>query len=286
MTRFAAHLDDRALVSVTGQDALSWLEGLVTQSLAEMTRGELRHAALLSPQGRLLADMLVQRSEDGLLLDVDAAGAEGLVARLGLYRLRADVRLEVVAGAVHAVWGDGAGDGNGGGAPPDPRLSDLGVRWLGHAPPQPLNASRADYVRHRRRLGVAETAADGLSDRIYVTEANLDLLNGVDFHKGCYVGQETTSRMKRRNGIRSRILPVTLAEGLELRAGDELLNGELRAGEVLASADGAALALIRLDRLAALSTADGRAVVVTHPAWMPPPEAAASAVSVSQEQSG
>lgn len=284
MTRFAAQLDDRALVSVTGRDALSWLEGLVTQSLADMAPGGLRHAALLSPQGRLLADMLVQRSEDGLLLDVDAAGAEGLVARLGLYRLRADVRLEILTAPVHAVWGDGAGGGAG--APADPRLADLGERWLGQAPPQPLNASLADYVRHRRRLGVAETAADGLSDRIYVTEANLDLLNGVDFHKGCYVGQETTSRMKRRNGIRSRILPVTVAAGQDLTAGDEVLKGDLRAGEVLAAADGAALALIRLDRLGALSTADGRSVAVALPAWMPPPEAAASAVSVSQEPSG
>jgi folate-binding protein YgfZ len=259
-----AHLEDRALVSVTGRDAVTWLEGLVTQTVHDIAVGALRHGALLSPQGRLLADFVIQRAETGLWLDVDAATAPDLVARLGLYRLRADVHVEIVPGAVHAVWGEGATTGT-----VDPRWPGLGLRLVGEAPQPPVNAGLADYVRHRRQAGIAEVAGDGLADRAYVTEANLDLLNGVDFHKGCYVGQETTSRMKRRNGVRSRILPIAPADGLNLAAGTELLFGDLRAGEVMAGADGAGLALLRLDRLGGLTTGDGRVILWSRPDWMP-----------------
>ncbi len=260
-----ALLSDRALLAVTGPDAVTWLEGLITQTVDGMVTGDLRHGALLSPQGRLLADFVIKRTDDGLLLDVDAATAADLAARLILYRLRADVRVERVPGDVHAVWGEGADIG-----PADPRWPGLGGRLIGRASPPPANARLSDYVRHRRQTGVAEVAADGLADRAYVTEANLDLLNGVDFHKGCFIGQETTSRMKRRNGIRSRILPVVPAEGPDLPVGTELLNGTLRAGEVVASGEGPGLALLRLDRLGELKTPDEQAVRVTRPDWMPP----------------
>ena len=260
-----AQLSDRMLLSVTGRDAVTWLEGLITQSLDGMTVGDLRHGALLSPQGRLLADFNLQRTEDGLCLDVDGAGADDLVNRLKLYRLRADVRVETVPGPVYALWGE-----EGPAGPVDPRWPGLGRRLVGSVPPQAANATLADYVRHRRRAGIAEVAADGLADRAYVTEANLDLLNGVDYHKGCYVGQETTSRMKRRNGVRSRILPVAAEAGDDLLAGTELLRGELRAGEVVAAADGVGLALLRLDRLGDLTAAGAGAVHLSRPEWMAP----------------
>ena len=260
-----ARLTDRVLLSVTGQDAVTWLEGLITQSLDGMTAGDLRHGALLSPQGRLLADFILQRAGDGLCLDVDGASADDLANRLSLYRLRADVRVEIVPGPVYAVWGEESTAG-----PVDPRWPGLGRRLVGSEPSQAVNATLADYVRHRRRAGIAEVAADGLADRAYVTEANLDLLNGVAYPKGCYVGQETTSRMKRRNGVRSRILPVAAGAGDELVAGTELLRGELRAGEVVAAADGVGLALLRLDRLGDLTAAGGGGVHLSRPEWMAP----------------
>ena len=266
MTVMIASLPDRALLSVTGRDAVSWLDGLITQTVDGMTPGDLRHGALLSPQGRLLADFVIQRTDDGLCLDVDAATAPDLVSRLMLYRLRADVRVEGVPGTVHALWGEDAAPAG----PADPRWAALGRRLVGDAPLEAVNASLGDYVRHRRRCGIAEVAADGLADRAYVTEANLDLLNGVDFHKGCFIGQETTSRMKRRNGIRSRILPVAPVDGGDLAPGTELLNGDLRAGEVMAGSEGAALALLRLDRLGNLATEGGRVVQLSRPDWMPP----------------
>ena len=224
MNTHRAHLQDRALISVIGPDAEDWLQGLVTQTVTGMTPGGLCHAAFLTPQGRLLVDVLVQRTGDGLVLDVPAMERDGLIARLGLYRLRARVEVAAMAGDVHAGWGETvAVDG----AQTDPRLSDLGWRKLGGELPEPVNASLDDYVRHRRGLGVAETSADGLTDRLYAIEANFDLLNGIDFRKGCFIGQETTSRMKRRNGVRSRLVPLL---GANLAPGDEELNGSLRAG--------------------------------------------------------
>jgi tRNA-modifying protein YgfZ len=277
MSLFISHLSDRTLLSVTGADAVDWLEGLVTQSLGGMAPGGLRHTALLSPQGRLLADFIVRRTADGLLLDVDAGGAEALLSRLSMYRLRAQVTLARGEGTVHAIWGDtGAVSGP---HSHDPRLAALGLRLVGEDPPQGENASLEAYVRHRRSLGVAEVAADGLADRVYATEANLDLLGSIDFHKGCYVGQETTSRMKRRNGVRSRILP--LSGGQDLKPGDEVLNGELRAGEVLAADGGAGLALLRLDRIAGACQAAGHGVAIMPPEWMP-----SDVLSVNAQQPG
>ena len=121
-----------------------------------------------------------------------------------------------------------------------------------------------DYHRRRRRLGVAETAADALPDNIYPIEASFDLLNGVDFHKGCFVGQETTSRMKRRGTVKSRILPFT---GTAAR-GATIMNADLRTGEVLAFEDGEGLGLFRLDRLEGQLDCEGHCISATIPDWM------------------
>jgi folate-binding protein YgfZ len=114
---------------------------------------------------------------------------------------------------------------------------------------------------------VPDPTRDGGSDSAYPIEANFDLLNGIDFKKGCFVGQETTSRMKRRGEIRKRMLPLAF-DGPPPAPGTEVLNGDLRAGEVLTGRDGGAMALVRLDRLEGTLTADGRAVTVRQPAWM------------------
>src|SRR5690606_22544446 len=123
---------------------------------------------------------------------------------------------------------------------------------------------------HRLAVGVPDPAADAPSDKTYPIEANFDLLNGIDFQKGCFVGQETTSRMKRRGAIRNRMVPVAF-DGPAPPSGTEVLNGERRAGEVLSGRDRAAMALLRLDRLDGALTADGRTVEVRWPGWMEPP---------------
>jgi folate-binding protein YgfZ len=256
MTRHIANLTDRALIVLSGIDAGPWLQGLVTQSVDELAQDQLVHAALLTPQGKLLADFLVLRRGGELWLDVAASQRDSLIQRLSMYRLRAQVSLAPSDIPVIALWGGESDEGLA-----DPRLVALGRRLYG---PVDTNALVDDYTAHRRSLGVAEVDADGLAEKVYPVEANYDLLNGIDFRKGCFVGQETTSRMKRRGTVKSRILTIR-TDG----KGSELLNGDLRAGEVLALEGGLGLALVRLDRIAGAITLDGAPVELVHPSWLP-----------------
>jgi folate-binding protein YgfZ len=150
---------------------------------------------------------------------------------------------------------------------PDPRLPELG--WRGYGAPAPTGAiAAAESAREAQklRLGVPGPADWG-SDKTYPIEANFDLLNGIDFKKGCFVGQETTSRMKRRGQIKTRMLPIRF-EGPPPARGSEILVGELRAGEVLSGAECGAMALVRLDRaLGGGLTVDGRPVTLEQPDW-------------------
>lgn len=263
MAPVSTPLPDRALIEIAGADACDWLQGLVTQSVPAFGSGAMVHAALLTPQGRVLADLFIAAGEETQVLDVDAGVRADLISRLTLYRLRAKVEIAALDGGVTVGWGGAAPQG----AHIDPRLLDLGWRALTSVE-RAGEAQPADYVRRRRALGVAEIAADRLADRIYAVEANFDLLNGVDFHKGCFVGQETTSRMYRRGGAKSRIIPFNgPADAL---AGDEILTGELRAGEVVASTDGQGLALMRLDRSMGDLSVRGRPLVLSPPSWLAP----------------
>jgi tRNA-modifying protein YgfZ len=256
-----ARLDSRAVIAVGGPDWRAFLQGLLTQDVETLAAGEARFAALLTPQGRLLYDLFVVSDGEGCLLDVAAAQREAILQRLTLYRLRAKVELAATDRPAIAGWGGEAPAG----AVADPRLPTLG--WRAYAPLE-TNATEADYEAHRLSLGVPGPA-DWDGEATYPIEANFDLLNGVDFHKGCFVGQETTSRMKRRGQIKSRMLPIAF-EGPALAPGAEILAGDLRAGEVLSGVAGRAMALVRLDRaLGAPLTVEGRAVLAEVPAWFP-----------------
>lgn len=254
-----ARLDSRALIRVTGPDARPFLHNLLTQDVESLATGRLRFGGLLSPPGRLLFDLFLLGLEDGVLLDVAADRREALLQRLAMYRLRARVAVAPDDGAVFAAW-----DGQAEGFIADPRTPGLGERRYGDD--VDTNATENDWQAHRLAVGVPDPAADAPSDRTYPIEADFDLLNGIDFRKGCFVGQETTSRMKRRGVIKNRMLPIAF-DGPAPAFGAEVLNGELRAGEVLSGRDGAAMALLRLDRLDGALTVDGRAVTVTHPDW-------------------
>jgi folate-binding protein YgfZ len=259
-----ARLDNRALLRVAGEDWRGFLHNLLTHDVERLAPGELRFAALLTPQGKFLHDMFVFAGEDEAWLDVQASHREALLKRLTLYRLRARVTAEPADGAVFALW-DAADPGAG--WRPDPRLPQLGFRAIAAA--EPVNATADDYDAHRLALGVPDPAHDCQPDRTYPIEADFDLLDGIDFRKGCFIGQETTSRMKRRGTIRNRMLPIAF-DGPPPPPGAEVLAGDLRAGEVLSGRDGRAMALLRLDRIdgAALSV-DGRAVRAEPPFWFP-----------------
>jgi folate-binding protein YgfZ len=265
-----AHLQSRALIAVGGEDWRSFLQGLITQDVETLAPGEARFGALLTPQGRLLFDLFVVGRDDGCWLDVEAESRDALVQRLTMYRLRAKVTIEPddrPAGVLFAQVG----------APPapaspgwvrDPRLPELGWRGYGVAPPQgAVAALETDREDQKLRLGVPGPADWG-SDRTYPIEANFDLLNGIDFRKGCFVGQETTSRMKRRGQVKSRMLPIRF-DGPSPAAGAEVLAGDLRAGVVTSARGGRGIALVRLDRaLGAALTVEGRPAAVEVPAWM------------------
>jgi folate-binding protein YgfZ len=266
-TQFA-ELASRALIRIDGPDWRSFLQGLLTQDVDSLSAGEARFAGLLTPQGKLMFDLFVVGRDVGCLIDVAAVRRDALVQRLTIYRLRAKLEIAPIEGTVLAWWPAPPGD-LGPSWIADPRLPALGLRGYGASPP--LGAGRTDeaaYDAHRLVLGVPDPAGDAPAETTYPIEANFDLLAGIDFKKGCFVGQETTSRMKRRGAIKTRMLPITF-DGSAPAFGSEVLAGTLRAGEVRTGADGRAMALLRLDRIEGAGlTVDGRPVRVERPDFL------------------
>lgn len=253
-----ARLHSRALVRISGPDWRSFLQGLLTQDVETLAEREARFAALLTPQGKLLFDLFVVGTSDGALLDVATDRREALIQKLAMYRLRAKVEITADDGAVFASWEQSLPGGV-----IDPRLPVLGWRLYGGD--VDATAREDDYQVFRLALGIPDPAVDAIPDKTYPIEANFDLLNGIDFAKGCFVGQETTSRMKRRGAIKNRMVAISF-EGPAPAFGAEILAGDLRAGEVLSGAEGRAMALVRLDRIEGEDlTVDGRPVCVVQP---------------------
>jgi folate-binding protein YgfZ len=264
-----APLPSRAMIAVEGPDWRTFLQGLLTQDVEGQAVGTLRFGGLLTPQGRLLYDLFILAGEAGCWLDVAAVHRDALIQRLTLYRLRAKVTISARPLTVSALWETDLAEG----FLTDPRLGALGLRGYGTAlPGGAIEVTETDYQAHRLCLGVPDPAHDAPSDTTYPIEANFDLLNGIDFKKGCFVGQETTSRMKRRGTIKTRMIPIRF-DGPLPAFGAEILKGDLRAGQVLSGQDGRAIASMRLDRMAGTLTIDGRPVHIDWPSWMEPPAA-------------
>lgn len=264
-TRTHAPLASRAVIALGGADWRDFLHNLISQNVETLAVGEIRFGALLTPQGKVLYDLFVIGREDGCWLDVAAEHRDAILQRLMIYRLRAKVTIAPDEAEVSVLFGAGAAPGEDWLA--DPRLPDLG--WRGYGLPAPQGAAHgdeADYAAFARSLGVPGPADWGI-EQTYPIEANFDLLNGIDFKKGCFVGQETTSRMKRRGTVKTRFLPISF-EGEAPAHGAEVLAGDLRAGAVLSGADGQAMASLRLDRIEGVElTVDGRLVQVVRPDW-------------------
>jgi folate-binding protein YgfZ len=254
-------LQSRAVIEVSGPDWRGFLQGLLTNDVETLAAGEARFCALLTPQGRILFDMFVIAREGGCLLDVTGDLRDQIIQRLLMYRLRAKVEIRALDLRVFSGHQDGPDWVD------DPRLPELGRR--GYLPAGPLADGEGAYTALRIGLGVPG-ASDWGHDRTYPIEANFDLLNGIDFQKGCFVGQETTSRMKRRGAVKTRMLPIRF-DGPAPGYGTEVLAGTLRAGEVRSGIEGRAIALLRLDRIEGADlTMDARPVRVETPAWFKP----------------
>jgi tRNA-modifying protein YgfZ len=284
----AALLPDRGVVKVAGDDARRFLNGLATNDIGKVSPQEARFAALLTPQGKIIVDFIVAEAPaadgGGFFLDCPRALAGALVDKLNFYKLRAKVLAEDLSAVlgVMAVW-DGQSraiaDTEYGLCYADPRLPALGMRVM--LPPHLAAEAAADlgatlvdtatYETHRVALGVPRGGADFIYGDTFPHEADMDQLAGVDFDKGCYVGQEVVSRVEHRSSARSRIVPVTYE--YSPTSGLPVMAGEKEIGTLMSAVSGHGLAMIRLDRLAdaqaahAPITCGNIPIRVVKPAW-------------------
>jgi len=263
----AALLPDRGVVKVAGDGARSFLHGLVTADILELTPGTARFCALLTPQGKIIADFIVAEAPagngGGFFLDVQRALCSTLVAKLNIYKLRAKVIVEDLSAVlgVLAAWGGSSTTKGGttklGLSYSDPRLPALGLRVM--LPPHLAAQAAAElgatlveagqYEAHRIALGVPQGGADFSYGDAFPHETDMDQLGGVDFSKGCYVGQEVVSRMEHRGTARTRAVPVRY-DGAAPAPGAAVTAGDRQVGTMGSAAAGRALALLRLDRVA------------------------------------
>lgn len=249
----AALLPSRGVLRLAGPDARKYLQGLITSDIDKAQEGQAIHAGLLSPQGKILFDFFVVGADGGYLIDAAQEKAGELAKRLAFYRLRAQVEIgEEAALAVAAAWGGAPRAPEGAIVYTDPRLPELGFRILLQAGANVGDlgctaATEVDYHARRIRLGVPEGGLDYGFGEAFPHEALFDQLNGVDFAKGCYVGQEVVSRMEHRGTARKRMVPVE-GEARLPASGTSIDAGGVPIGTLGSVSGTSGLALIRLDR--------------------------------------
>jgi folate-binding protein YgfZ len=269
MTKCAA-LPSRAVLAVTGADRVTFLNGLVSNDVATASPGHAVWAALLTAQGKWLADFFIFAEPDRLLLDCEAAQVAMLSQKLLRYKLRADVAIAETPFAVYAAWG-GAPDAVDAVAAADPRLPEAGWRLLSPAP-RPTNATAEDWNLHRLSLGLPDGSRDMEAEKSVLLEAGFDELNGVSWTKGCYMGQELTARTRYRGLIKRRLLPVHAAQSLP-PPGTPIFSGGKEVGQMRSAQGGVGLATLRLDALGAGDLRAGETpVTVAPPSWAKLPE--------------
>ncbi len=229
-------MSNRRILRLSGKDTESFLQGLITNDVQRLDDG-LVYAALLTPQGKYLADFILKRDGDSILLDVAETLADGLAKRLTMYKLRADVTIDETDLNLQRGTGP-APDG----ALPDPRHSDLGWRAYSAAPE---GDDGTDWNAIRVRNCIPETGIE-LTPDSYILESGFEALNGLDFKKGCYVGQEVTARMKHKTELRKGLRVVEIEGAAPV--GTEIQSGGKPAGVLFTQSDGKAIAYLRLDR--------------------------------------
>ena len=263
----SAFLADRGVIKVTGEDARSFLNGLVTSDMDKVAVDRARYAALLTPQGKILFDFIVAEADGeqggGFYLDAPLALAADLAKRLGFYKLRAKVIVENISdtAGVVAVWAEDRATEASGIVYADPRHPALGDRIIASRTdcealgPEPAES----YHAHRIALGVPEGGKDFAFGDAFPHEADMDQLGGVDFDKGCYVGQEVVSRMEHRGTARTRIVPIVFRDGVSPPEGTEVMaDGKVSGRTGSFAPGGRSLAMVRLDRIEDALTGGGR----------------------------
>ena len=255
MSIFYSPLTDRAVLRIGGNDRVEFLQNLVTQDVARPQSGTCVMAALLTPQGKLLYDFFIYIETDALLIDCEAAQADALAKKLSLYKLRADVTIERTDLHINALWQE-----DGLPCPPmngfyqDPRHDGLGLRGFFDAAPdaglpeKPID----DWHMNRIKLGIPQGATEMPPGGIFPLEYGFADMQAIDFQKGCFVGQEVTSRTHRKGRLRKKLYPIVLSQavgtnGDKLMAGDGNDDAQRVGGELVARHDVFGLALLRED---------------------------------------
>jgi folate-binding protein YgfZ len=303
-------LDDRGFLAVAGPDARSFLQGVITNDVNKAQPGQAIYAALLTPQGRYLHDFFIVELDGVLFLDVAKSRLEDLRARLLKYRLRAKVEVDDVSKLFRtiALLGDGPHDSqalhgfegrggpfSGGFCYVDPRYAGIGARAM--LPASGVEAlanagfegsDRMAYENLRLYFGMPEGLVDLVQEKTLPMEANFDLFNGIDWQKGCYVGQELTARMHYRALLKKRLLPVEI-EGDVPEIGTPVTYNGQDAGEMRTGMGDQGIALLRLEMvLAAVKDekplmAGESKITPKHPPWLPSGDEAAAAAPPNGE---
>ena len=257
-------LSERGVLRISGPQCEAFLQDLVSNDVTALASGGARYAALLTPQGKILFDMIIIATDDdgarGFLIDCPREQAAELAKRLGFYRLRAKVTIDNRSDEMAVLACLDAAPQIDGIVVPDPRSDALGYR--AYVPREYARAAEIDasaYEARRIAVGVPKGGVDFAYGDAFPHEANLDLINGVDFTKGCYVGQEVVSRMQHRGTTRKRIVKVAFSgdappPGTEIKAGDILI------GTMGSSAGTHGLAIVRVDRVEEAKAAGERLV--------------------------
>ncbi|WNJ99248.1 folate-binding protein [Thalassospiraceae bacterium LMO-JJ14] len=284
------HLSDRSIIRITGEDSRSFLQGLISNDIARANGQHGLYAALLTPQGKYLFDFFIVADGDALLADCLAGDASELIKKLNMFKLRSKVTLEDTEPAygVHVLFADGAENvlsngqqkktADGAILYADPRLAAAGVRVIAPkgADIAGLGAEQAnddEYQRHRMRLGLPEAPLDLEKDKSILLESGFDELSGVDWKKGCYMGQELTARTKYRGLIKKRLVPVTV-EGTTEPGTDIMLDGKV-VGDVRSLSGDIGMAMLRLQAITSGGPLQAGDATLTPapPAWMHLPDA-------------
>lgn len=258
-------LSERCLIKLTGPDAASLLQSLVTQDVLHLEKSQLVYGCLLTPQGRFLHDFFISREEDGFFLECETARREDLIRRLNIFKLRAKVAVE----DCQALFDVYVATGNSRGFQ-DPRLKMIGYRFYLPIDKEMASGSSQAYKDRRIALGVPEGSIDIKPEVDTLFDVNLDRLNSISWDKGCYVGQEVTARMNYRALVKKRMMIVT---GQGLIAGAGLMQGGYPVGEIRSvnSSGTQGLAVLKLAVLqesANIMQPDGAVISASLPDWL------------------
>lgn len=257
-----SRLPERSVIRVGGDDRLRFLDGLLSCQVAALSQGALAYGALLSPQGKILCDMMVFVDDETVALDVPESARDDLMRRLTLYKLRAAVSLEATDEAVAVTF---AADPA---ARPDPRGKGLGGRRIAPADTPVVPDILERYAAARIAAGVPDAVVDFALGDAFPHDVNMDLTGGVDFKKGCFVGQEVVSRMRHRGTARRRTV-IVASEAPLPETGSEILADGRPAGRLGTRLAREGLATVRIDRVGAHADAAGVPIALRVPEGAP-----------------